>query len=58
MLLKKEMAMGSINERSVTLLGPQGCSLIPYFKDLDNRDMYIKHVINNNTDKTGLVLYI
>lgn len=52
--LKKEKAMEFINERSVTLLGRYDCSLIPYFKDLDNRDMYIKHVINNNTDKTGL----
>ena len=27
---------------------------VDYFKDLNDRDMYIKNVINNNTDKTGL----
>ena len=43
-----------LNERTVTILGKYDCSLIPYFKDLNNRDMYIKNVINNNTDKTGL----
>lgn len=43
-----------VNERGVTLLGGYDVSLIPNFKDLNNRDMYIKNVINNNTDKTGL----
>jgi len=43
-----------LNERTVTVLAKYDCSLIPYFKDLDNRDMYIKSVVNNNTDKTGL----
>ena len=43
-----------LNERTISVLAKYDCSLIPYFKDLNNRDMYIKNVINNNTDKTGL----
>ena len=43
-----------VNERGVTTLGNYDVCLIPNFKDLNNRDMYIKNVINNNTDKTGL----
>lgn len=52
--LKKEMVDDLIQERTVTILANYDCSLIPYFKDLNDRDMYIKNVINNNTDKTGL----
>ena len=43
-----------VNERTVTVLASYDASLIPYFKDLNDRDMYIKNVVNNNTDKTGL----
>jgi len=43
-----------LNERTVNVLAKYDVSLIPYFKDLDNRDMYIKSIVNNNTDKTGL----
>jgi len=32
-------------------------SLIPNFRDLNNIDMYVKNVINTNTDKTGLFCY-
>jgi len=52
-LIKGE-AENFYNERTVTILGRYDVSLIPYFKDLNDRDMYIKNVINNNTDKTGL----
>jgi hypothetical protein len=52
--LMKGQVNNFLNERTVTILGKYDCSLIPYFKDLNNRDMYIKNVINNNTDKTGL----
>ena len=52
--LMKGQVNGFLNERTVSILAKYDCSLIPYFKDLDNRDMYIKTVINNNTDKTGL----
>ena len=43
-----------VNEYGVTTLGNYDVSLIPNFKDLDGRDMYIENVINNNTDKTSL----
>jgi hypothetical protein len=52
--LIKTQAYNFLNERTVSVLTKYDCSLIPYFKDLNNRDMYIKNVINNNTDKTGL----
>ena len=41
-------------ESNVTVLGNYDVSLIPYFKDLNKKDLYIKSVINNNTDITGL----
>jgi hypothetical protein len=43
-----------VNETGVSVLGNYDVSLIPNFKDLNNRDMYIESVLNNNTDKTGL----
>lgn len=52
--LLKTATEGFVNERTVTILASYDVSLIPYFKDLDDRDMYIKSIINNNTDKTGL----
>ena len=52
--LIKTQVNNFINERTVNALGKYDVSLIPYFKDINNRDMYIKTVINNNTDKTGL----
>ncbi|MFW6226202.1 MAG: hypothetical protein ACOC3V_04535, partial [bacterium] len=38
-----------VNERGVNVLGSYDVSLIPNFRDLNNRDLYIKTVINNNT---------
>lgn len=52
--LIKTQVNNFINERTVTILGKYDVSLIPYFKDINSRDMYIKSIINNNTDKTGL----
>ena len=52
--LIKGQVSNFVNERTVTVLASYDVSLIPYFKDLNDRDMYIKNVINNNTDKTGL----
>lgn len=43
-----------VNQNGVTTLGSYDVSLIPNFKDLNDRDMYIENVINNNTDKTSL----
>jgi len=42
------------NEKNVTILAYYDACLIPYFRDLNKRNMYIKTVINNDTDKTGL----
>jgi hypothetical protein len=52
--LMKTQVNSFLNEMTVTILAKYDVSLIPYFKDLNDRDMYIKSVINNNTDKTGL----
>ncbi len=52
--LIKGQVSSFLNERTVSTLASYDVSLIPYFKDLNGRDMYIKNVINNNTDKTGL----
>lgn len=52
--LMKTQINGFLNERTVSVSAKYDVSLIPYFKDLNNRDMYIKSIINNNTDKTGL----
>ena len=43
-----------VNETGVNVLGNFDVSLIPNFKDANNRDMYIETVINNNTDQTSL----
>lgn len=43
-----------VNEKNVTILGNYDACLIPNFRDINNRDLYIKNVINNYTDKTGL----
>lgn len=43
-----------VNETGVVVLGNYDVCLIPNFKDLNNRDMYIENVLNNNTDKTSL----
>ncbi len=42
------------NHVLVTRLAYYDACLIPNFRDLNGRDMYIKNVINNDTDKTGL----
>ena len=38
-----------VNERGVVTLGNYDVSLIPNFKDLNNRDMYIKNVLNKSS---------
>lgn len=52
--LDKTKIQSFVNETNVTSLAFYDASLMPYFKDLNGRDMYIKSVINNDTDKTGL----
>jgi hypothetical protein len=43
-----------LNESNVRTLSYNDVSLIPYFKDQNGNVMYIKSVLNNNTDKTGI----
>jgi hypothetical protein len=45
-----------LNEREVTVLTSVDVCLIPYFTDLDGRDLYIKNIINQNTDKWNLFI--
>lgn len=45
-----------INEDNVTVLGSYDASLIPYFEDLDGRPLYIRELINDNTDKHSLFI--
>jgi len=52
--LNKDTIQDFVNEPNVNVLGYYDASLIPYFKDITGRDMYIKSLINNDTDKTGL----
>ena len=43
-----------VNEPLVSVLSYYDASLIPYFTDNTGRNMYVKTLINNDTDKTGL----
>jgi hypothetical protein len=53
--LKKTEIRNFANDRNVTLLGYyEGVSLIPYFRDLNGRNIFIETVINRDTDRTGL----
>jgi hypothetical protein len=52
--LKKDKVQDFVNNRNVTILANYDACLIPNFKDKSGRDMYIKNIINNDTDKTGL----
>ena len=52
--LNKNVVQNFVNEVNVTTLAYYDASLIPYFKDITGRDMYIKSLINSNTNRTGL----
>ena len=52
--LDKTKVQSFVNEKNVSVLGSVDVSLIPYFKDTEGKDMYIKTVLNNNTDTTGI----
>jgi len=52
--LDKTAVQDFVDQPNVTTLGYYDASLIPYFVDINGRDMYIKSLINNDTDKTGL----
>jgi len=53
--LKKNAIVDFATNRNVNKLALyQGCSLIPFFRDADGRNVFIETVINNDTDRTGL----
>ena len=53
--LRKDQVSNFANDRNITLLAYyEGLSLIPYFRDLNGRNIFIETVINNETDTTGL----
>ena len=53
--LKKSEIRNFANDRNITLLGYyEGLSLIPYFRDLNGRNIFAETIINRDTDRTGL----
>ena len=53
--LLKDQVNNFINNNNVTLIKYyQGLSFIPYFRDLNNKNIFIETVINNETQTTGL----
>ena len=46
-----------VNDRLVNVTAYYDVSLIPNFRDMNGRDMYIKNVINISTEQTGLFCY-
>ena len=53
--LRKEQIRNFANDRNVTLLAYyEGLSLIPYFRDLNGRNIFIETTVNRDTDRTGL----
>lgn len=43
-----------VNEKGVNVIGNYDASLIPNFKDLNGRNMFIETLINDNTNSTSL----
>jgi len=53
--LKKTEIRNFANDRNITTLAYyEGTSMIPYFRDLNGRNIFIETVINRDTDRTGL----
>lgn len=53
--LMKDEVLNFVNDVATPTLGIyQALSLIPYFRDANNRDIFIENVLNLDTDKTGL----
>lgn len=53
--LRKEQLRNFANDRNINLLAfYEGLSLIPNFRDLNGRNLFIETVINRDTDRTGL----
>ena len=53
--LRKEKVRDFANDRNISLQAYyEGLSLIPYFRDLNGRNIFIETVINRDTDRTGI----
>lgn len=53
--LRKGQVRNFANDRNVTALAfYEGLSLIPYFRDLNGRNIFIETTINRDTDRTGV----
>lgn len=53
--LRKGQVQNFNNDRNVTVLKYyQGLSLIPFFRDQNNKNVFIETAVNADTDKTGL----
>jgi hypothetical protein len=53
--LRKNQVRNFANDRNVTTLAYyEGLSLIPYFRDLNGRNVFIETTINRDTDRTGV----
>lgn len=53
--LRKTQVRNFANDRNITALAYyEGLSLIPYFRDLNGRNIFIETTINRDTDKTGV----
>jgi len=53
--LRKSEVRNFANDRNITTLAYyEGLSLIPYFRDLNGRNIFIETTINRDTDRTGV----
>ena len=53
--LRKDKVSDFANDRNITTLAYyDGLSLIPYFRDLNGKNIFIETTINRDTDKTGV----
>lgn len=52
--LRKDKVDSFVSNISVTVLQDETASLIPYFKNTNNTNIFIESIINSKTDKTGL----
>ena len=53
--LRKDKVREFANDRNISLQAYyEGLSLIPYFRDLNGRNIFIETVVNRDTDRTGI----
>ena len=53
--IRKNLVLDFIQNRNVKVLGYyEGLSLIPYFRDSNNKNLFIETNLNKDTDKTGI----